>query len=149
MKYFCNAKIFKTLEYDKRLKSGLKEGVLISQLHLVIDKKFFHHSSLANNPANSYYVHQKFFTSNINDFQIRSRKIYIGSLVFSFSRQFHLGRHYARLLHNVQLPCIGKITKKSSFLCKSSLDQVPCVQMCNVKKLLSPRLNLVLTEATI
>ena len=71
MKYFCNAKIFKTLEYDKRLKSGLKEGVLISQLHLVIDKKFFHHSSPANNPANSYYVNQNFFTSNINDFQIR------------------------------------------------------------------------------
>ena len=54
IKYLCNTKIFKTLEFDKRLKSGQKEGVLISQLHLVIDKRFFHHSSPANNPANSY-----------------------------------------------------------------------------------------------
>ena len=71
IKYFCNTKIFKTLEYDQSLKSGQKEGVLIFQLQLVIDKKFFHHSSPANNPANSYYVNQNFFTSNINDFQIR------------------------------------------------------------------------------
>ena len=59
------------LKLHKCLKSGPKEGVLIFQLHLVIEKKFFHHSSPANNPANSYYVHQKIFTSNINDFQIR------------------------------------------------------------------------------
>ena len=71
IKYFCNTKIFKTLEYDQSLKSGEKEGVLIFQLQLVIDKKFFHHSSPANNPTNSYYVNQKLFTSNINDFQIR------------------------------------------------------------------------------
>ena len=71
IKYFCNTKIFKTFEYDKRLKSGQKEGVLISQLHLVIDKKFFHHSSPANNPANSYYVNKKLFTSKITDLQIR------------------------------------------------------------------------------
>ena len=71
IKYFCNTKIFKKLEYYQILKSGQKEGVLIFQLHLVIEKKFFHHSSPANNPANSYYVHQKIFTSNINDFQIR------------------------------------------------------------------------------
>ena len=72
MKYFCNTKIFKTLEYDQSLKSGQKEGVLIFQLQLVIDKKFFHHSSPANNPANSYYVNKKLFTSKITDLQIRS-----------------------------------------------------------------------------
>ena len=55
--------------------------------------------------------------------RLQARKIYIGSLVFSFSRQFHLGRHCARLLYNVQLLCIGKITEKSSFLCKSSLTR--------------------------
>ena len=71
IKYFCNTKIFKTLEYDQSLKSGQKEGVLIFQLQLVIDKKFFHHSSPANNPANSYYVNKKLFTSKINDLQIR------------------------------------------------------------------------------
>ena len=71
IKYFCNTKIFKTLEYDQILKSGQKEGVLIFQLQLVIDKKFFHHSSPANNPANSYYVNKKLFTSKITDLQIR------------------------------------------------------------------------------
>ena len=29
IKYFCNTKIFKTLEYDQSLKSDQKEGVLI------------------------------------------------------------------------------------------------------------------------
>ena len=56
------------------------------------------------------------------------RKIYIGSLVFSFSRQFHLGRHCARLLLNVFLHCIRTITEKSSFLCKSSLT-IPFIKL--------------------
>ena len=96
-----------------------------SQIIAWIQKQdVFSHQLDKNNTSYSFsLLIMKLYWSNISCYceAMGTRKVYIGSLVFSFSRQFNSDRHCDCLLHNVQLLCIGKISEKSSFLCKSSL----------------------------